>query len=246
MDLQRFQQSGQWHLVEPVNYFMTNRTFKNLTDFWNFDAIEYVLIFERNPTFYVTVIIIPAIMMGAMSILALILPVESGEKISLAVTILLAQVVELLVLSDILPPSTEEDFPIAGSLVVFLIILASISLIVSVFSSSIHYTPVCKAVPRCIIAVISSRIMTLFFIARLNVRDETKAKPKSENKEQQQAEKQAWSNYNNDTERAIKSEHISEVGWKMLAALIDRILLICYSTALISGAIYYYIKAISG
>ena len=80
----------------------------------------------------------------------------------------------------------------------------------------------------------------------MNVRDETKAKPKSENKEQQQAEKQAWSNYNNDTERAIKSEHISEVGWKMLAALIDRILLICYSTALISGAIYYYIKAISG
>ena len=249
IDLYNFHQSGQWHLVEPVNYSIGNRTFRNFTEFWNYDCYEYVMIFNRVPTFYVTVILIPAIMMGAMSILALILPVESGEKISLAVTILLAQVVELLVLSDILPPSTEEDFPIAGSFVVFLIILASISLLVTVISSTIYYTPPCKRVPRCIIMVISSRVMDIFFIAKLKLPKKVtkkidKVAPQSNDNEK--TKREAFVKEHKEPEPYPDDQEINSVGWKMFAALIDRIFLICYTTALISGAIYFYNRAQSG
>ena len=140
-------------------------------DYFNYDGIEYVLRFERHPDFYVTVILIPATLMGLLSILSLMLPVECGEKVSLGVTILLAQVVELLVLSEILPPSTANDFPIAGRLVIFLIVLASISVFVCVFVTVVYYTPECKCVPVWIVRVISSRVMGVLFIARLNLKE---------------------------------------------------------------------------
>jgi hypothetical protein len=42
-----------------------------------------------------------------------LLPAESGEKVSLEVTVLLSQSVFLLVISDFLPPSAD-NFPILG------------------------------------------------------------------------------------------------------------------------------------
>jgi len=42
-----------------------------------------------------------------------LLPPESGEKVSLEVTVLLSQAVFLLVISDFLPPSAQ-NFPILG------------------------------------------------------------------------------------------------------------------------------------
>lgn len=42
-----------------------------------------------------------------------LLPPESGEKVSLEVTVLLSQAVFLLVISDFLPPSAD-NFPILG------------------------------------------------------------------------------------------------------------------------------------
>lgn len=43
-----------------------------------------------------------------------LLPPESGEKVSLEVTVLLSQAVFLLVISDFLPPSAD-NFPIIGN-----------------------------------------------------------------------------------------------------------------------------------
>ena len=45
--------------------------------------------------------------------LGFLLPPESGEKVSLEVTVLLSQAVFLLVISDFLPPSAQ-NFPILG------------------------------------------------------------------------------------------------------------------------------------
>ena len=48
-----------------------------------------------------------------LNVVSVFLPVESGEKISLGITILLAQTVNLLILSNILPASSKF-FPILG------------------------------------------------------------------------------------------------------------------------------------
>ncbi|XP_052098769.1 neuronal acetylcholine receptor subunit alpha-10-like [Mytilus californianus] len=62
---------------------------------------------KRKPAFYVTNIIIPSIMITILVALGFILPVSSGEKVSLVITVMLAMSVFQLLVADKLPPSAE-------------------------------------------------------------------------------------------------------------------------------------------
>ena len=65
---------------------------------------------KRLPRFYERVNIFPSKVLYGLSTIVFLLPVDSGEKMSLAVTILLAQVVTFQTLTDILPASSL-NFP---------------------------------------------------------------------------------------------------------------------------------------
>ena len=65
---------------------------------------------KRIARFYETVLIFPNILLYAMSSMVFWLPVDSGEKISMAVTTLLAEIVTFQLISDILP-ATSYPFP---------------------------------------------------------------------------------------------------------------------------------------
>ena len=51
--------------------------------------------------------------MSLAAALGFILPVESGEKVSLEITVLLSLAVFMLVVTDTMPPSSD-NFPILG------------------------------------------------------------------------------------------------------------------------------------
>lgn len=68
---------------------------------------------KRKPKFYVLTIIFPCTLVLALAALGFILPADSGEKVSLEVTVLLSLSVFLLLVSDKLPASAET-FPIIG------------------------------------------------------------------------------------------------------------------------------------
>ena len=55
----------------------------------------------------------PCILTSAVAALTFMLPVESGEKVSLEITVLLSLAVFMLVVSDSMPPSSD-NFPIIG------------------------------------------------------------------------------------------------------------------------------------
>ncbi len=241
LDLQYFQQSGQWQVVEPVEYVLSNRTFKDLP-FFVYDTIEYTFVLKRHPTFYVTVILIPSMLLGFLSPLVFLLPVESGEKISLGITILLALTVELLVLSDILPPSTADDFPIVGTFVIFLIILMATSCIVSVIITAIYHAPPCKNVPNIIVKLLQCRFMDIVRSPKLLGFEEDKgSKVVPESKESSST---IESREETRKEKAKQRQfEINCVGWKLLASLIDRIVLVCYTISLVTGSLYYFLQA---
>ena len=48
LDLTNFKQSGQWNLIEPVNYFFVNRTFKNLTGLFFLIIVRFCFKFFLN------------------------------------------------------------------------------------------------------------------------------------------------------------------------------------------------------
>ena len=56
---------------------------------------------------------VPFVMISAVSLSNFVLPCESGEKISLGITVLLSLFVNLLNLVDLLPESSDS-FPILG------------------------------------------------------------------------------------------------------------------------------------
>ena len=68
---------------------------------------------ERKPQFYVLSLMFPSILISSIALLGFILPPESGEKVSLEITVLLSIAVFMLMVSDIMPPNSET-FPYIG------------------------------------------------------------------------------------------------------------------------------------
>ena len=62
----------------------------------------------------------PGIFLTATTLLTFVLPVDSGEKVSLGVTVLLALTVFLLLVADTMP-TTSDGIPLLGNIVTTLL-----------------------------------------------------------------------------------------------------------------------------
>ena len=71
---------------------------------------------KRRSLFYSVFLILPTLTLYSLSILTYLLPVQSGEKVSVAVTLLLAQTVNFGTLTAILPENSK-NFPMAARFV---------------------------------------------------------------------------------------------------------------------------------
>ena len=70
--------------------------------------LTYTLNLKRKPSFYVTNIILPSMIISAITILGFFLPVDSGEKVSLQITVMLSLAVFQLLVADKLPPDSDS------------------------------------------------------------------------------------------------------------------------------------------
>ena len=68
---------------------------------------------RRKPLYYVMNIMLPCLMLSLLDLLVFCLPPESGEKVSLGITVLLSFSVFLLVIADNVP-QTSETAPLLG------------------------------------------------------------------------------------------------------------------------------------
>ena len=78
-------------------------------------VVKYYINLERLPAYYLLNIIIPAAVLAFLSASTFYVPVDSGEKLSLSITILLSFSVFLLILSDN-TPNISQDLPYLGKL----------------------------------------------------------------------------------------------------------------------------------
>lgn len=99
--------------------------------------VTFTIHMTRRSLFYVVNLIFPCLLIYAVSILGFFLPVESGQKVNLEITILLALVVFLLIVGETLPP-TPDSIPVLGILFGLTMIMVSISLVMSVIVTNIH------------------------------------------------------------------------------------------------------------
>jgi len=75
--------------------------------------VTFTIHMQRRSLFYVVNLISPCLLIYAVSILGFFLPIESGDKVNLEITILLALVIFLLIVGETLPP-TPDVVPALG------------------------------------------------------------------------------------------------------------------------------------
>ncbi|XP_053405082.1 neuronal acetylcholine receptor subunit alpha-9-like [Mercenaria mercenaria] len=100
--------------------------------------VTFYVIMKRRPTFYILTMIFPCILTAVISALGFVLPVESGEKVSLQVTVLLSLAVFLLLVSESLPPSSD-NFPVIGIYFATSMAFVSASLAQTVIVLNVYY-----------------------------------------------------------------------------------------------------------
>ncbi|KAK7490517.1 hypothetical protein BaRGS_00018303 [Batillaria attramentaria] len=125
----------EWELVT-----ITDNLFDYQNDGLRLSAVSFTYLLRRRPGFLILTVISPTVMLSLLSILVFALPVESGEKMSLGVTLMLAFVFQLSFVTSVLPPSSLQT----SILVVYLLVLcscSSTSVLLTVAVLSLHHRP---------------------------------------------------------------------------------------------------------
>lgn len=101
-DLGQIVENTEWEIIG----FSANRHVAYYTCCTEpYPDVTFSLKIKRKPLFYIVNIIIPTFLITLMGILVFGLPVESGEKVSLEITVMLSLAVFQLLVADSMPPS---------------------------------------------------------------------------------------------------------------------------------------------
>ncbi|KAJ6217019.1 hypothetical protein RDWZM_008176 [Blomia tropicalis] len=100
--------------------------------------ITFNITLRRKTLFYTINLIIPCVGISCLSILVFYLPSDSGEKVTLSVSILLSLTFFFLVLIEIIP-ATSLVIPLLGKYLIFTLVLVTLSVIVTILVLNIHF-----------------------------------------------------------------------------------------------------------
>ncbi|XP_061172033.1 acetylcholine receptor subunit alpha-like 1 isoform X2 [Saccostrea echinata] len=134
VDLKDFYFNVQWDIIN-VTATWREKSFPCCDVSYPFIIFNITL--RRRPMFYSLNLIMPCLSISGLTVLVFYLPSDSGEKITLSISILLALTVFFLLLSDINPP-TSFVIPLIGKYLLFTMILVTLSIFLAV--SSIRIT----------------------------------------------------------------------------------------------------------
>jgi len=112
----------------------------DLITFWLslFSDITFNLTMRRKTLFYTVNLIIPCVGISFLTVLVFYLPSDSGEKVTLCISILLSLTVFFLLLAEIIPP-TSLAVPLLGKYLLFTMVLVTLSISVTVGVLNVHF-----------------------------------------------------------------------------------------------------------
>lgn len=103
-----------------------------------FSDVTIEFVFKRKPLFYIFNLIVPCMIIVSMVLLGFFLPPESGERITLSITVLLAMAVFLQLGAENLPRNSES-VPVMGIFYITVMIEVASSLIATCYILHIHH-----------------------------------------------------------------------------------------------------------
>ncbi|XP_054902894.1 neuronal acetylcholine receptor subunit alpha-10-like [Poeciliopsis prolifica] len=122
--------------------------------------ITFTLHLKRRASFYIFNLLLPCMMISFLAPLGFYLPADSGEKVSLGVTVLLALTVFQLLVAESMPPS--ESVPLIGKYYIATMTMVTASTALTIFIMNIHHCgPEARPVPKW------AELLVLNFLARI-------------------------------------------------------------------------------
>ncbi|XP_056456674.1 neuronal acetylcholine receptor subunit alpha-9-II [Gadus chalcogrammus] len=125
--------------------------------------ITYTVLLQRRSSFYIFNLLLPCFLISFLAPLGFYLPADSGEKVSLGVTVLLALTVFQLMVAESMPPS--ESVPLIGKYYIATMTMITASTALSIFIMNIHFCSAeAKPVPQWAKVLIIGYMSKIFFV----------------------------------------------------------------------------------
>ncbi|CAD7077447.1 unnamed protein product [Hermetia illucens] len=135
VDLSEFYLSVEWDILD-VPASKNEEYYPCCTE--PFSDITFKMTMRRKTLFYTVNLIIPCVALTFLTVLVFYLPSDSGEKVTLCISILVSLTVFFLLLAEIIPP-TSLAVPLLGKYLLFTMILVSLSVWTTVCVLNIHF-----------------------------------------------------------------------------------------------------------
>lgn len=143
VDISQMPSHGSWTVIE---------TKAQVTEFSGASRAEFTFRLQRKPQYVIMNVILPIMFLCALNVIAFLLPVDSGERISYAITVLLAFAVYMTIVSDTLPKSSEP-LPLIAYLLIICLIVSVLVTVVIVFNLRLFYKRSDEPVPKWLLRI---------------------------------------------------------------------------------------------
>ncbi|XP_039306574.1 acetylcholine receptor subunit alpha-like 1 isoform X2 [Solenopsis invicta] len=128
--------------------------------------IVFNITLRRKTLFYLVNLIIPCVGISFLSVLVFYLPSDSGEKVSLSISILLSLTVFFLLLAEIIPP-TSLTVPLLGKYLLFTMVMVTASVVVTIAVLNVNFrSPVTHRMANWVRVVFIQVLPPFLFIKR--------------------------------------------------------------------------------
>jgi nicotinic acetylcholine receptor len=155
-DLSNYIPSGEWEMKR----IETKRNVKiySCCPDEPYPDVRFYIHIRRRVLYFLTNIIFPCLLLSAISVMTFWLPPDSGEKITLSITVLLAFSVFMLLIAENIP-STSEMVPLIGGYIASVMLLTSTSIVLTIFILELHHSnQYASEVPKRLFTFLTKRL----------------------------------------------------------------------------------------
>ena len=140
VNLIQYTGSGSWDLV-------STSISKGVLEIVEWPQVDVTFHLRRKPNFVIINVLGPLLILDFLNLMAFFLVLESGERVSYCLTVLLAITVFLSIISDTLPNNSESMPIISYKLMTDLVISALIT-VATIFNLGLYHRSQDKAIPK--------------------------------------------------------------------------------------------------
>ncbi|XP_019954972.1 neuronal acetylcholine receptor subunit alpha-7-like [Paralichthys olivaceus] len=134
-DITGYIANGEWDLVEITGQ-KNERSYECCPE--PYPDVTFTLVMRRRTLYYGLNLLIPCVLISTLALLVFLLPADSGEKISLGITVLLSLTVFMLLVAEIMP-ATSDSVPLIAQYFATTMVIVGVSVIATVLVLQYHH-----------------------------------------------------------------------------------------------------------